>query len=102
MKWIDDGYHIYCPSCVEQYRARGTEPDFEKPGHDHCEMCGAEYFDSPPGILKRFKQRAEASVTGVEMDDIRVGAIKRLKEWYERYPGYTDEYIKTLDQILEV
>lgn len=99
MKWVDDGGGVYCPTCAKTFHKHGPEPDFDKPGCDHCSTCGSEYFNSPPGILKRFEQHN--AVTGVEMDDIRTNAVRLLRDWYELHPGYTAEFMETLDKILE-
>jgi len=100
MTWINDGFHIYCPTCAVKHRAQGCEPDFEAPGCDHCEMCGAEYFNTPPGILKRFKQKADNAVTGTEMDDLRVGTLDKLLEWFHTNQGQYDLFSETMQEIL--
>lgn len=100
MKWINDGFHIYCPTCAVKHRAQGCEPDFEKLGCDHCEICGMEYFNTPPGILKRFKERLDWSV-GHQIDDLRVGTISKLLEWFHLNQMQYDLFITTIQEILD-
>ncbi len=93
-KWVDDDLHTYCPDCAKKYRTRGPEPKYSKPGCDHCNMCGAEYFATPAGIVAKLRQAGGD-------DEYKLMAVKLLADWYELYPGYTEEFLFQLERILE-